>query len=309
MRGKDKRLLMSDHKLQSSPEYSTPFAPPAGAWPDREELTLDDGYVTGVFHHRPPSAGDLPPVLYLHGIQSHPGWFFASAGQLAASGHDVFQVTRRGSGANRSDRGHARCAGVILDDVRAAVRFVLERTGSRRLALVGVSWGGKLAAAWCASSQDTEAIASLTLLAPGIVPLIDVSPVTKLAIAMCLLFRPRTRFAIPLGSPELFTDNESMQEFLRSDELALHCATARFMYSSRCLDRLLSRGRSGRLTMPVTLILSTGDRIINSEATARSVMRLTGGRAEVISLSGAHTLEFQEDPSAFHRALLASCRK
>jgi len=251
----------------------------------------------------------MPPVLYLHGIQSHPGWFFASAGQLAANGHEVFQVTRRGSGANRSDRGHARSAGQILDDVHASVRFVLDQTGSRRLALVGVSWGGKLAAAFCASSENVEAIASLTLVAPGILPLIDVSPITKLAIAVCLLVRPRARFAIPLGEPELFTNNEPMQEFLRGDELALHCATARFMYVNRCLERLVGRAPVGRLTMPVTLILSAEDRIIDSEATARLITRLTDGRAEVISLNGAHTLEFQEDPSAFHQALLAACKK
>ena len=301
---------MSDHELQSKTEYSTPFAPPAGRWPDRGELTLDDGYVTGVFHHRPPAGmGGLPPVLYLHGIQSHPGWFFASAGKLAANGHEVFQVTRRGSGANRSDRGHARSAGEILDDVHAAVRFVLERTGSRRLALVGVSWGGKLAAAWCASSENPEAIASLTLVAPGIAPRVDVSLATKLGVAACLLVRPRARFAIPLGEPELFTDNESMREFIRRDGLALHWATARFMYASRCLDRMVVRAPVGRLTMPVTLILSADDRIIDSEATARSVKRLTDRRAEVISLSGAHTLEFQEDPSAFHQTLLAACQK
>jgi len=300
---------MSEDESRSNPEYSTPFDPPAGLWPDRGELRLDDGYVTGFFHHRPPAESDLPPVLYLHGIQSHPGWFFASAGKLAANGHDVFQVTRRGSGANRSDRGHARSAGQILDDVRAAIRFVLKQTGSRRLALVGVSWGGKLAAAFCASSEDAGAIASLTLIAPGIVPLIDVSPVTKLAIAACLLVRPRARFAIPLDKPELFTDNESMREFLRTDRLALHCATARFMYASRRLDRLVERGPVGRLTMPVTLILSAEDRIIDSEATARLITRLTNGRAEVISLSGAHTLEFQEDPSAFHQVLLTACKK
>jgi acylglycerol lipase len=300
---------MSDDKPQDNLEYSTPFASPTGSWPPRETVTLDDGYTTGVFHHKPPATSDLPPVLYLHGIQSHPGWFFASASQLAAAGHDVFQVTRRGSGANRTDRGHARSAGQILSDVQAAVRFVLEQTGSRRLALVGVSWGGKLAAACCASCDTGESIASLTLIAPGIAALVDVPLATKLGVASCLLARPRARFAIPLDEPELFTDNEVMQEFLRGDQLGLHWATARFMYASRRLDNLIKRANTGCLKMPVTVILSDDDRIIDSDATAQAVTRLSGGRAETISLSGKHSLEFEETPGEFYRALLAACRK
>ncbi|MCP4376301.1 MAG: alpha/beta hydrolase [bacterium] len=299
---------MPNDKSQSNPEYSTPFTPPADRWPDREELTLDDGYRTGVFHHKPPAKSDLPPVLYLHGIQSHPGWFFASAAQLAGSGHDVFQVTRRGSGANDSARGHASSARELISDVQAAIQFVLQQTGAESLALVGVSWGGKLAAAW-ASLGDTRTVASLTLIAPGIVPLVDVSLTTKLAIAASLLVRPRAMFAIPLDAPELFTGNEPMQEFIRTDAMSLRCATARFMYASRCLDRMILRAPNGQLTVPVTLILSAEDRIINSEATAQLVKRLTNGEAEIVSLKGAHTLEFQEDPGGFYQALLTACRR
>jgi acylglycerol lipase len=298
---------MSEDKLQNNTDYSTPFAPPAGGWPDREELTLDDGYATGVFHHKPPTAGKLPPVLYLHGIQSHPGWFFASAHMLAANGHDVFQVTRRGSGANRSDRGHARSAGQLLDDMQAAIRFILEQTGADRLALVGVSWGGKLAAAFCTARDNTETIASLTLIAPGILAIVDVPMATKLKVGACLLASPRAQCPIPLDDPELFTDNKPMQEFLRTDSLGLHRATVRFMFASRRLDRMITRGGDGCLKMPVTLILSANDRIIDSDATAGLITRLTDRHAEIMTLSGKHTLEFEEEPGEFHRSLLAAC--
>ena len=44
-----------------------------------ESLTLPDGTDTPVLHHLPPDdARRLPPVLYVHGIESHPGWFIAS---------------------------------------------------------------------------------------------------------------------------------------------------------------------------------------------------------------------------------------
>jgi len=271
-------------------------------------LTLNDGYVTGVFHHRPERTRvDRPPVLYLHGIQSHPGWFFGSADSLADAGHDVFQVTRRGSGANRADRGHARTARQILDDVRTSIDFVLECTGAQRLALLGVSWGGKLAAAFCTKSLDMPEIASLALVAPGIVSRVDVPLATKLKVAACLLARPKAMCDIPLGEPELFTDSNRMQEFLRTDPLSLHRATVRFMYASRRLDRILSGAKNGCLKMPVTLILSANDRIIDSDATASVVSRLTNGRAEILSLDGGHTLEFEDDPSQFRQTLCDAC--
>ncbi len=300
---------MPHKNMQEFPEHSTPFACESGSWPERETLTLADGYQTGVFRHRAAENRGLAPVLYLHGIQSHPGWFFGSAARLARNGHEVFQVTRRGSGANQVDRGHARSTGQLLTDVRTAVRFVLEKTGSQRLSLAGVSWGGKLAAAYCAAPENTGQIASLTLVAPGIVSRVDVSPAIKLKIAACLLARPRAKFAIPLDEPELFTDNPPMQEFLRTDPLALHRATARFMYVSRRLDRLIARAKKGSLEMPVTLILSRDDKIIDSDAVRTVVMRLTNERAEVISLDGRHTLEFQQDPSEFNQALIDACAK
>ncbi|MBT3200770.1 MAG: alpha/beta fold hydrolase [Phycisphaerales bacterium] len=294
--------------MQNAPEYSTPFSSPTGSWPDREPLALSDGYATGVFHHKPTGPASRAPVLYLHGIQSHPGWFFASAASLSDAGHDVFQVARRGSGANLVDKGHARSAGQLLDDVQTAIRFVLDRTGAEKVALVGVSWGGKLAAAYCAK-RDTSEIASLTLIAPGIAARVDVSLATKIKIASCLLAAPKTLVTIPLDAPELFTDNEPMRQFLRDDKLSLRKASVRFMYASRRLEQMISRAPQGSIKIPTTLILSDDDQIIDSPSVAEIIRRLTAQNAEIISLNGKHTLEFEEDPSEFHKTLRNACAK
>ena len=106
---------------------SSEFPPgrlPAGARPQWLELELPDGYRTPVCCFAPEKSGQLPfsaaengncpdfplPVLYLHGIQSHPGWFVGLAAALSARGHPVYLVTRRGSGRNRLARGHAASA-------------------------------------------------------------------------------------------------------------------------------------------------------------------------------------------------------
>ncbi|MBS3821905.1 MAG: hypothetical protein KGY81_09110, partial [Phycisphaerae bacterium] len=56
------------------------WTPPPDREPQQAMLALPDGYQTPVTVHEPPAA--VPrraPVVYLHGIQSHPGWFYRSA--------------------------------------------------------------------------------------------------------------------------------------------------------------------------------------------------------------------------------------
>jgi len=277
--------------------------------PRREELVLPDGYRTTVYvYDRRGAAGGLP-VMYVHGIQSHPGWFVRSAAHLADQGHAVFQVTRRGSGENCLDRGHAASAGQLLDDLEAACRFALERTGADGMHLVGISWGGKLATAFTLRSRWREIIASLTLVAPGIAAKADVSPVTKLAIAMSLAVAPKRYFRIPLDEVELFTDNPKMQQYLWADPRRLKRATARFFFASRCLDRMLRRAPVGGVYTPTTLLLARRDRIIDNEKTRQAVSRLTDNNARIVVLDGMHTLEFEPDPGDFLTALARAVRQ
>jgi len=270
--------------------------------PRRLSLVLSDGYQTGVLHHRGRGATRRLPVLYVHGIQSHPGWFVGSSAALADDGHDVFQVVRRGSGDNVVARGHAASAEQLLDDVWTACRFVLEHTGCRRLHLLGASWGGKLLACYAADGRRSAEIASLTMIAPGIAPTADVSVFTKLKIAAALLMSPRQLFDMPLNDVELFTDNEPMRQYLRSDPCRLLRATARFLYASRRLDVRLRSAPRGTLAMPVTLVLASKDRIIDNGATEAVVQRLSRN-LHVSLLDGAHTLEFEPEPANLYRVL------
>ena len=296
----------------AGPDSPLPFsrALPPGLRPAREMLELPDGCRTAVYVYSPPEGlSRRLPVLYLHGIQSHPGWFCGSAAALAEAGHAVLQVTRRGSGESRDDRGHAASAGQLLGDVAAAARLALARAEAGRLHLLGVSWGGKLAAAFAANRPEGIDISSLTLVAPGIAPRVDVSRGTKLAVGLWLLLRPRRLFDIPLNDEKLFTDNEEMRQYLRADAFRLHRATARLLYASRRLDGMLRRARRGSLTMPTTLILAARDRIIDNAATRRIVERLTAGRCMVEEFHAAHTLEFEPDPRPFYESLRAAAAR
>ncbi len=270
---------------------------------ERITLELSDGYTTEAYHYAPPAGASGLPVVYLHGIQSHPGWFTGSCEHIARGGREVLAVSRRGSGSNTEARGHAPSADVLLDDVYRAVDFAGGKAGAERVHLLGVSWGGKLAAAAAADPDRRGRLASLVLVAPGIVPLVDVSFGVKLGVALSLLIRPRRLFEIPLGDVELFTDNEQMRRYIREDHMSLRRATARFLFASRKLDGRLRRMSEGSVTAETTLVLSDRDRIVNNDKTRQVVERLTDGRATVAELPGAHTLEFEQDPSALYAAI------
>jgi len=297
------RPVLNNHMASDGDNPGLAWARRPPRLPRRRSLRLPDGYKTVVYlYDAPPAPGRLP-VVYLHGIQSHPGWFSGSAADLAAGGHPVLQPLRRGSGTARFARGHAASAGQLLDDVAAACRLAAEIHDAPRVHLLGVSWGGKLAACYAASGRKDVSLASLTMVAPGIAPRLDVSPAVKLAIGLSLLIRPRRLFAIPLNEEALFTDNEEMREYLRSDQHRLRRATASFFYASRRLDGMLKRARPGCWRIPTTLVLAERDRIIDNEATLRLAAKLAGDLLRVHTLPGCHTLEFEPDRQPLFHAL------
>ena len=65
------------------------------------------------WHYRfyPPTGQPRPArIVYLHGIQSHGGWYEGSCAHLAAAGFPVYFLDRRGSGLNEQDRGTHRAS-------------------------------------------------------------------------------------------------------------------------------------------------------------------------------------------------------
>jgi acylglycerol lipase len=238
-------------------------------------------------------------VLYLHGIQSHAGWYADSSQFLAESGFAVYQLERRGSGMDQAhERGHVERAAVWLADVEAAAELARAETGAPGVHLLGVSWGGKLALA-CAARRP-ELYRSLMLAAPGILSLITLPLARQLHVALCLLVgRGRHRFPIPLGDPALFTGTPARRQYVAEDPLSLRDVTARFLYESRQLDGLALRA-ARQVQLPVFLALAETDRIINNAATRKLVDAMPARRHRVAVYAGAHhTLEFDPDPSSY----------
>jgi alpha-beta hydrolase superfamily lysophospholipase len=257
-----------------------------------------DGYVAS--YRRYPARGmTRGRVVYLHGVQSHAGWYEYSCTRLAEAGFEVLFPDRRGSGMNKARRGDTPSFRRLLDDI---AEFAKPIPGSATV-LVAVSWGGKLATAL--ASLHPEWFKGLALLCPGYFPRLHPPFLERLAIAVSRFTRPTGRFAIPLNDPELFTSTPRWLDFLRNDAPGLRQATARFMMQSFRLDRFL-RTVPARVTTPLLLMLAEHDRIIDNAKTRNFVEQFATTDRTIIEYAGAHhTLEFEPEPGRFVDDLIA----
>lgn len=270
--------------------------------PRAETQVASDGYaihiavwpVTGVLRGR---------VVVIHGVQSHSGWYERLGRTLAEAGYEAHFPDRRGSGANRVQRGHAPSSGRLIADLVEWLAAMRERDSSTPRALAGISWGGKLA--MLIAAAHPELVDALALICPGLEPRVGVTRRQRLRIAWAYLTNRYKTFPIPLSDPQLFTANPQGQAFIAADRLGLHAGTAGLLASSSFIDFRLRRARK-HVRQPCLLMLAGQDRIVDNARTRRSVDHMASTDRTIIEYPEAHhTLEFEPDPSRYARDLIA----
>lgn len=282
--------------MNTAPAAISPASLPIQAW------RHSDGYETRGRVIPPRTTGDQRAFLILHGIQSHGGWYEASARRLAESGALVVMPDRRGSGLNASARGDTPDPERWFRDLDELFDWAATTYSIARFDIIGISWGGKLAVQW--ALQNPQRVGHLLLITPGIYPAVGVSVARQMQIGWALLREPQKRFGIPLDDPALFTENPARQEFIARDPLALSEATARFLYCSTRLDRRLRGLPRGALRAPTTLLIAERDRIIRNGPTRTWLERICVAPPDITICSAAsHTLEFEADPAEYERLL------
>jgi alpha-beta hydrolase superfamily lysophospholipase len=266
--------------------------------PELCKTKASDGYE---WHYRRYAAkGELRArLIVLHGIQSHGGWYPRSCSQLANAGFEVNFLERRGCGLNDVKRGDAPSFRRLLDDIG---EFIDAMPNDKPRILIGISWGGKTAAAF--QYRHPGRIDGLALLCPGFFPVMRPGFFQRLWIGRCAFRNPTKLFPIPLNDPALFTESERWRDYLRNDPLALHEATARMMFLSNSIDIYLKRARK-RVRTPTLLMLAEKDRIIDNAKTRRFVEKFRVDK-KILEYPGAHhTLEFEAEDHPFVGDLIA----
>jgi alpha-beta hydrolase superfamily lysophospholipase len=247
------------------------------------------------YRHFQPVGMSKGTIVFIHGIQSHGGWYETSCKKFAQAGYRVLFLDRRGSGLNEVSRGDSPSFRTLLDDLKEFLQYQRkEIAGATPLILGAISWGGKIA--FGLEIRNANLVDGFILLAPGFCPKVHPTRKERFFIALGSLFSPRRLFNIPLNDPELFTSNPAAQKFLKEDPLALRKATARFLLDSVRLDFYLRIFRT-KISKPILLLIAGQDKIIDNEKTIAFVKRFASGSLTVRDYPEAHhTFEFEPEP-------------
>lgn len=256
------------------------------------EFTASDGYVWK-YRRYADTAEPKARVIFLHGIQSHGGWYVRSCSEIALAGYEVYFLDRRGCGLNAANRGDFPSFRRCLDDIAEFIRLL---PAGKPILLGAISWGGKLGVAL--QYRHPGLVNGLALLCPGFFPKVRLSFFQRLWIGRCAFRSPTKMFPIPLNDPALFTTSDHWRRYIAKDPLALHDASARMLFQSNSLDFYLRRARRW-VSIPTLLMLADQDRIIDNAKTRRFVQRFRC-ETDILEYSNAHhTLEFEPEPHPF----------
>jgi acylglycerol lipase len=264
--------------------------------PRTERYTAADGYSLAV-HVWDTTDSPRTHAVFLHGISSHAGWYDRGSAHLAAAGVRVHFLDRRGSGVNTADRGDVDQWRTWISDVAIYLKQ-LRGAALQPVALCGISWGGKLAAA--VARIHPELVDALALICPGLYSPFEPGPLKQLVLrAPVPRAIERRHVRIPLRDPELFTDNRDWQRFIVEDANMLRHITWRFAREDRALSRF-ARGAAPELTMPLLFMLAGRDRIIDNDRVREFFNRAPSQDKSLIRYAKAeHTLEFETHPEAY----------
>lgn len=234
-------------------------------------------------------------VVMLHGITSHGGWYDGSCRHLSDCGFKVHFLDRRGSGLNTEGRGDVDRHQTWIDDVTA----YLEQIGdSLPRVLLGISWGGKLAAA--VARQHPGLLRGLVLVTPGLYSPFEPNGLQRLVLRLRVPARiEQRRLEIPLQRGTLFADCPHWREYVDTDPLALREVTYRFAQADNRLTRYARRG-AACIHTPTLMLLSGRDRVISNAKCRAYLGRIGAEHKTLIEYANAvHTLEFEPDTERY----------
>jgi pimeloyl-ACP methyl ester carboxylesterase len=221
------------------------------------------------------SAGDGPPLVYLHGAGDLDGW--GPALSLLAGDFTVYRPDHPGF--NRSDDDPS--VDSVLD-LAFSYLDLLDALGLDRAHLVGHSLGGWTAAQIAVLAPDR--VSKLVLVDPAglrvTVAAPDMFTLNPVESASLVNHQADVRAAAVAAAEQLPADPELFQRFLRNRMATAHLAWNPYLHDPKL------EGRLHRIKAPVLIIWGAHDRLLPVECARTWQSALPGARLEIINDAG-----------------------
>lgn len=202
------------------------------------------------------------PVLMMHGLESHSGWFWQSGEFLAESGYPTYIIDRRGSGRSTEPRGDCRNYRDMLDDIQSVADYAREKHQSERFLLFGHCFGAIPSVIY--AMQHPDQLNALVLSTPAIFTLADLHIEEKLHVFGSRITGKKVMIPTPIEDPKMFTRDQHYLEFIHNDTLKLKEATASLFWQV-LRSRIYINKHRKQLTVPMLMATAGMDEICDNK--------------------------------------------
>jgi len=249
----------------------------------------------GLYYNYWPARDDAPCVVYLHGLESHMGWFFNMAEYLNSKGANVYAFDRRGSGLNKESCKDF-CRRYISDDIRMFIDIVRKEHPDSKVFLIGLCLGGKIAVDFVNSNPGC--VDGLMLVSPSLKSRLRFS----FKDIFSILFKPNNMIKIPIED-SMFTSNEKYLKHIKNDPLRLHYIPACHLLELAKMDKSV-KAAARNISLPVLMMLAGVDNIIDTGFAKRWYKKLPS-KDKILSVykDFHHLLTFEEEPEEVMKEL------
>lgn len=281
------------------------------------KMRAEHGYTIRYTEWRP-EKGNGKVIIYVHGFQSHRGWFYSTANVFAENGYVMYAFDRIGSGESSNGlsiwgddvialRGHIRSWSLFLETLEQMIAVAVRDNPGNEIILWANSYGAKIATAYLFDRVDqvkNRRITAAIFTTPGLYSNHSSMPLPFSKIK--LLFSSNTSlFPVPMVSrnkdngASWFVAPGPWFEIIQADELSLREVTRSFYLETRNMDRFISRQQDvWKLDLPIFYLMVKNDIMMDNDLmeqhirshTTKSVFKYYQGGPE-----NKHFILFTED--------------
>lgn len=231
-------------------------------------------------------------LLVLHGLAEHSGRYLHVGARFAAAGYAVYALDFRGHGQSPGPRVHVAAFDEFVDDVDALRAAAEARHPGRPLVLVGHSQGGLVALRYVLTRPAGVAAAILSS------PLLGVHPAIRASFGLVVLARALSVLWPGVLLPNrvdasLLSHDPEVGRAYDADPLVSHRVSPRWFTSVTLAMRQVHE-RAPHLALPLLLMVSGADRIVDPEAALRFAARAPKDELELVLWEGLYHEMFNE---------------